>query len=490
MRLHSRATKYNHKKRKNKIAKQSRKINRIKKNSRRKLSKEVRSLRKLKNERKRIKKISEKISSQLKSVDYLAEKTGFLTRQRKILPLGFLVTLAYGLFGSGGKSLNLLVSNMQDWFGIKITAQGLSKKLKQKCSVKFLKQAFMDVLNFQLANSFKNRYADLFKCFSAIKIEDSTSFQLNKKLKKKFRGTGGAASPAAMKLNVCCDVMSNTVTHADISACVKSDQKFANNIEKTMKKGELLIRDLGYFNLMAISKMKELGVYFLSRLQKGISVFLLDSNTSLNLQEFLAKHTKEGKTIDQDMCIGEKKVRVRFIAVAVPEEVRKKRIQRYGTLRKKIPTEEYITWCGYSIFVTNVSKKMLSSELIMACYKIRWQIELFFKSLKQTLSIDVIKTKNANSTTCMIYAKLIAIFTASIVISYASSISEEELSIDKTIKWLNNDNCFGKAVAENDLESLLERLILELFSLCKEKIRKKKSTRDYLEDMINQNIAA
>jgi Transposase DDE domain len=495
MSLSTQRAKNNQKKHKRNIVKQSKRANRPKKNKssqhNTKEKKDIRARRRLQKERKNIKKLSEKISNCLGFIDLLAEKTGFTTRQGKILPLAFIVTLAYGLFGGGDKSLILLVSNMNSWFNIKITAQALSKRLKQKKTVNFLKHSFIRVLNFQLSNAFKNKYADLFNCFKAIKLEDATSFELDELLEKDFKGTGGAASRAAMKLNTCYEVMTNTVTNIDICSGTKSDQKFANNVEKTMKQGELLIRDLGYFSLMAMLNMIRLGIYFLSRLQKNIYVYQQGEEKPINLNEWLEKHTQNGNTIDQNMHLGEVKVPVRLIAVKVPESVRQKRIQKFKALRKKEPTEDYVTWCGYSIFITNISKEMFSSDIVISIYKIRWQIELFFKILKQTLCIHVIRTKSKNSTHCMIYAKLISLFTASLVISYAESIcEEEELSGDKAMKWLHNDNRFGVAVAQNSLEEILKVMVLELFMLCKDKRKKNKSTYRSLEEAIKYSKVA
>ena len=217
-----------------------------------------------------------------------------------------------------------------------------------------------------------------------------------------------------------------------------------------------------------------------------------DAETPLEIHEFLKKHTENGKTIDQLMYIGEVKVPVRVIAVEVPKKVKLQRAQKYKELRKREPTEDYVTWCGYSIFVTNIPRELFSGEHVIAIYKIRWQIELFFKILKQTLCINIIKSKNKNSTYSMIYAKLISLFAATLVISYADSVCEidEELSVDKAMKWLHNDNRFGIAMAKNSLEELLKNMIFELCLICKDKRGKNKSTYRLLEEDIKHSKVA
>ena len=414
------------------------------------------------------------------------KKTGFLIRHAKILPLAFISTLAFGLLGGGDKSLSLLASNMYNWFGILITAQALSKRLSQKSTVNFLKLSFIKILNFQLNNCFKNKYGELLSKFSAIKIEDSTSFQLDEKLKKSFKGTGGAASKSAMKLNTCIDIVTNTITHMDIGSGIIADQRISTNLEKSVKKGELLIRDLGYFSIKSIQKMIALGVYFLSRLQKGILLFSNSSEMPLDLYKFLKQKTRNDKTIDQDLLISEDRVPIRLIAIKVPQKVKEQRISKFKKTRKKPPSQDYIEWCGYSIFVTNIPREWFSAKNIIVIYKIRWQIELFFKVLKQTLCIQIIRTKSKNATYSMIYAKLISLVLTLVIVSYMDNMCEEseEISVDKIIKKLCNDNRFGKAMVEKDIYSLLEELFLTFKSICKDQ-RQKKTTYGLIKEELS-----
>lgn len=430
------------------------------------------------------KKMTECFSQQ--AIENTARLTKFLTRESKITPLAFLVSIAYGLFGDGGKSLNLLASNMYNWFGIKITAQALSKRLKKTSTVNFFKRIFKMFLEFQLQHASKNQYGELLKVFAAVKLEDSTGFELNECLENDYKGHGGAGSKSGMKLNTCYDITKNTISHIDIASGTTSDQKFSKNIENTTKKGELLIRDLGYFDLTAIVKMIAKGVYFISRLQKGVNLYFKKNCKAIDIYDFLKKQTQNGNNVDSQVYLGEQKIPTRLIAVKVPDEVKKKRIEKFKKIRKKEPTSEYITWCEYSIFVTNIPREKFSCNIIIHIYKIRWQIELLFKSLKSILSIHIIRSKNKNSATCMIYAKLTSIMSAFLIVSNAANLCDEqqELSVDKTMKWLNNDNQLGIAVAKDELKKLYESMVIELCRLCKDKRQTKKSTYKSLEEKI------
>ena len=163
-------TNNNKKRHKRKIVKQSKVKNYSKKKKSYKNNKNLKStyLTKLRKDKQRALELSHKLEDQLEICDDIAKKTGFLIRHAKILPLAFISTLAFGLLGGGDKSLNILASNMYNWFGIRITAQALSKRLSQKSTADFLRLSFIKVLNFQLNNCFKNKYRELFSKFSAV----------------------------------------------------------------------------------------------------------------------------------------------------------------------------------------------------------------------------------------------------------------------------------------------------------------------------------
>ena len=185
----------------------------------------------------------------------------------------------------------------------------------------------------------------------------------------------------------------------------------------------------------------------------------------------MEEELKNHDYIDCEVYLGKiHRIPVRLIAEKVPDDVKNQRAKRYKKEQKREPTEDYVIWSGFSVFITNIPKEIHSAKIIVNVYKIRWQIELFFKSIKSTLSIHVLKGQTSNRVLSLIYAKLISVLLATPIISYAANISEEdeEVSVDKVIKWLHEDNRFGVAVAQGTLEQLLEFMILDFHALCKD----------------------
>jgi hypothetical protein len=453
---------------------------------------------KLQKQKNSIKKLSDIITSWLtpERIEALATYTGYIKRSDlKILPLPFILTLAFSMYNNGSSSLIILAANMNTWFQISITAQALSSRMSRKETVFFLKTILIEAMALQIENGFKNQYANLFSKFTSVNIEDSTQIKIHEKVKE-FKGSGGSASTSAMKLNTVYNISNHTIRALDIVPGAVPDQELSKNVKKQIKKGDLWIRDLGYFSIDAMRSIHIAMAFFLSRLKKGIKVYLNETDeTPQDIETFLKESTEKGDAFDKDIYIGEEDLRlkVRIIGEKVPEEVKQKRIDNYKKNvikrdKKKKMKDDYIVWYGYSIFITNVPREILASaSIVMAIYRIRWQIELFFKRIKSILEIHIIKGETKNRVYCIIYSKLIALFMSQLMISYAASMCEEdeEISEYKLMKWFQDNNRLGNIFVKGEIEIFLNELILSFYLLCKNKRKTCKSTLRETEEAIN-----
>ena len=322
---------------------------------------------KLNKERSFIKDLSKSIISWLdpEHINKIAIGTGYIKKLNpKIPPLYCILVFAYGFFGEGDSTLNMLAGNMSTWFNINITAQALCARISKKETANFFKKVLTQAMAQQLLHGFNNQYATLFSNFTSVQIEDSTQFQLNKKVQKKFKGSGGSASKSSMKLNIVYNITKHLISAFDIVSGADSDQSLSKNVRKRIEKGELWIRDLGYFNIVDMQQIGKIGGYFLSRLKKSICVFLKEEDLiPISIYQFLEEKTKGGANLDETVYIGQGKSRigVRIVAEKVPEEVKQQRINSYKKNKikrdnKKKMAEDYVEWSGYSIFITNAGR--------------------------------------------------------------------------------------------------------------------------------------
>lgn len=106
-------------------------------------------------------------------------------------------------------------------FSKQISKQDLDKRFN-KHSIEFMKEIFIKFLYSQ-NNTLTNLEHTLRSYFDRVIINDSTSFTLSKKFKKKFPGSGGVASPSSIKVQLQYELLTGSFMNIDIFSGIKND---------------------------------------------------------------------------------------------------------------------------------------------------------------------------------------------------------------------------------------------------------------------------
>ena len=69
--------------------------------------------------------------------------------------------------------------------------------------------------------------------------------------------------------------------------------------------------------------------------------------------------------------------------------------------------QEVVWWAGWVILVTTTPRDVWSGKALVALYRARWHIELFFKRLKQCLRLHQLPVKDGERASCMVHLHLI-----------------------------------------------------------------------------------
>lgn len=417
-------------------------------------------------------------------LDQLARSSGFIKRTGEITAFSFMYIVSFGFFGNGEIALTYLVAGLRKHFDVIITPQALSKRINSASAVKYLKAILVKLIATQLKIGLKNKFSQHLPEFTGIYLQDSTQITLNESLSEDFKGNGGGASKSALKVDFIYDIANFLVYGMKIASGIVNDQNHSKEILKYIKSGSLVIRDLGYFSVEILKKIQSKSAYYISRLSSKINVYLnKDDELPLNLPEFLKKLHNEGKDLSNiKIYIGkEEKFETRLVAEKVPLKVGAQRTNKFKRDRKKEPSQHYIDWCDFTIFITNIPEHLFSSKIIIALYKIRWQIELVFCNLKLNVEIDIIKGTKKNRVESLVYGKFITIVVLYIIQNYASYIAKDkEISGDKIVKLLKADNQMREAIIKNDLSMLLIVLEHDISLVCKPK-RNRETTYESLK---------
>lgn len=342
----------------------------------------------------------------LKKAEKISRKNKFVQRRSKLNGSKFVKALVMSYIANPTASLEEQCGLLRE-AGVKITKQALHQRMNQRC-VDYLSTLFEEAISF-----FKTEQPILFellKPFRHVNLLDSTGISLPESMREHFKGYGGAASEAGLKLQVLWNYTHSAIKELHITSARKNDQGYRGHLSH-IEKGGLYLQDRGYFRLETFEHMMKKEAFFISFFLDKTHLFSLEDEVSINVGNYLSRQT--GEQCSLDVLLGEKKkLPVRLIAQRQPKEVVRKRRRHAKADAKKKGTRvqpSKLKLLEWNIYITNVSQDLLTSSHVILVYALRWQIELFFKLCKSEAKINKIRGKKAPRILCELYAKLIGI---------------------------------------------------------------------------------
>ena len=424
-----------------------------------------------------------------KTVTRVDKTAKFVKRKSKVGAQLFAEVLIAGHISDPRISLEKLCMLMKEK-GVRISKQGLDQRFNPEATL--LMQGLLSEALSQFKEE-KEEVFDLLKPFSGVKMIDSSGIELPANLKEQFRGYGGDASEAALKLQAMFNYTQGQIDELVINDTRTSDQGF-KEYWNWMEEGALYLQDLGYFAVDCFEQAQEKKAYFISRYLNPTTLLGKDG-VPLDL---LSELRSAGPLFEKKVGLGKKgTIEVRLIAFRLSDEDVEKRIWKLkekAQKKGKSPTQETLELNKWSIYITNVPENWLSAEQVHLVYTLRWQIELFFKVCKSESGIDKISSKKADRVMCEIYAKLICVIILMYLCFPVRWRKTQGLSLYKAYKAfrLRASDFFKALKSPYRLSLFLNAFLSDLndFSL-KDKCRKKgRLTHQKIMDSAGQEVFA
>lgn len=312
--------------------------------------------------------------------------------------------------------------------------------------------------------------------FNRVRIKDSTTFEIHDSLASIFDGFGkggGPNSKAGVTIPFEFDIKDNKIIDIDIKSATQSDSKDAFAKKEDIKKGDLIIRDLGYYSDDLIAHYIKSEAFFISKLYHNVSV-RLDPNKDekLDFQKLYEQMVSLHQTHrDINIYIGKKKRPVRLIITLMPDEVYKKRVTKVNKKNQSsgyTTTKEFKNRAYFNLFICNIPSEQCSYKTICNLYKIRWQIELVFKVWKSVLNIHKLPKMSSARMLTTLYAKLLWIFINWQIVSdcrnYFYKTEIRVLSIIKCFKTLEEKSIQLRSCLLK-FKARIEKTLLQLISI-------------------------
>jgi putative transposase len=226
-----------------------------------------------------------------------------------------------------------------------------------------------------------------------------------------------ALSKAAVKLHVGLDHRGHLPAFATLTDARTADIAIGRTLK--LPRGSIVVFDKGYDDYSWYTALTKQGVFFVGRQKRDARYRVLERRSV---------RREDGILCDQTIELTGLKSRQESLA----------RLRRIG-YRDAETGKRYV-------FITN--HFALSATTITACYKQRWQIELFFKWIKQNLKIKAFLGTSKNAVMTQIWIALCVY----LMLAYLKFLSRIRTSMQHMIRLLQV-NLF----ARRDLLALLHR---------------------------------
>ena len=424
-------------------------------------------------------------------IEKIARETGFVQRESKLGGTEFLGLMTQGLYSRPNATLNQMAGMLRDINPqLKISGPGLQQRIVGN-GREFLKRMLSEALNLSVTKSIDESIPELLRGFKKVHLLDSTQISLPQNLSSRWSGSGGCASKAGMKLQLMLDYKSGKYEEIVIDEGISADQSYIKKAVKLIGKGELLIYDLGYFDTNSMIDLSERGAYFLSRFNHRAGLYKRKEDGTwekFQLEKELKKAFRKGKRFCEFhvwLVKDGRHLMVRLIAERVPEKVANERRHKAKKTAKKKgrkPTRKHLYLLNWSLYITNAEKEKLPSEAVSLVYRLRWYIELVFKSWKSCHGLAEVRGEREERIECFIYGRLIMIvimaFLFGSIRRYIWTKRRREASLLKVISHfqIKAQNALPVIMESESFAGFLSTEFLEACRLCMMDSRKRLST--------------
>jgi len=363
--------------------------------------------------------VSSKLSLQLQDffneqeIESEAVASRFVQRKSSLTGYAFTDTMMHSEFGTKTKSLNDETAYLHLHHAITISKQGLDQRFSE-ASTLLLKRLVEKFLKEILP---KESELEQFKDFQTVKIKDSTCFQLPESYEKEYRGSGGAGSKAMIRIQFEYDFKSGTIYDLSIHSFNHQDQTNSQETLGDIQAGDLLIRDLGYVNIKYLSHVDKNQAFYLNRPGSNIGMYeknaagkfkLIDYNKIKKMME-----TKKISIIEKEVYLSSKKnIKTRLVVELLPKDEYEKRIRKAkkeAVKKKRQLSKNYMSRAALNLFITNIPEQLRGADKLRSLYRIRWQVELIFKTWKSFGLLHETKKMKIKRFETNLYAKLLKI---------------------------------------------------------------------------------
>ena len=332
-----------------------------------------------------------------------ARVSGFLKRTPRKIPIPALLAALVALGAETVLSLERIAAVIGLAAGVSYSKQSFHERLSSKLEG-FLTLAATALFRHTVRAGDTRGWLG---SFPRVILQDSTCQPVPERLAKAFPGSRNQRQlkRGLLKLQFITDLVGGAVLHWSLSGFTRNDQAASVDILGVVRRGDLILRDLGYFSLKVFHQLNQLGAFFLSRCKHGVNFYDPQTGRKLDLVRLL----KADPRWDGWVLAGEEQVRVRLVAEPVSAALanERRRKARHDRDRRLKPSPDRLFLLGWNIFITNVSADVWPPTALFWVYRLRWRIEIIFKAWKSHLRYVELNKRNERMVRLSVLTKLL-----------------------------------------------------------------------------------
>ncbi len=272
-----------------------------------------------------------------------------------------------------------------------------------------------------------------------ILLQDATQLRLHPSNSKNFKGMRNQSGwTSCVKLDTVSNLNTGELLPTLLSEGKEQDRVNGHHLFEYLIAGDLVLRDMGYFDVSAFARIEQRDAFWISRLT-AVAKVRVSGSTPL---EVILSETQLDK-LDLEVEVTGSRYKCRLIAIRVPEEITNQRRAKSKAHRKRMGSQaskQSLQREGWSLYLTNLESEDFEGMEIAKLYEQRWGIEIRFRALKGSAHIREMLSRQANETHMEILLTAVMIFAhlGGHALRYFGTkrSKSKQLSIEKISNWL------------------------------------------------------
>jgi Transposase DDE domain len=335
-----------------------------------------------------------------RTLGLLGRTVAFIRRLRELRAGMFLWAVVLSRFSQGWPGFEEARRWYQRLSGKLLAPRPFHLRFKSPAAVEFFARAFDQIVARWRTPSTPGARHPIAKFFPDVVLWDSTIMQVADELKKVFPGLRGIA--AGVKVSLAVSLYGLVPLYATIVAATLNDMKLFPPL-KLFRAGTLLLFDRGFVAYERLRDIASAGCCYICRHRSDGNALIVGAHRAPAYVRRALRRHPEGVWLRDVLPCGKKITKSWDLDVLLrPNRDRSHKVPARLAI---LPGPKG----AQRPYLTNLSRRLWTGRALAELYRLRWQIELVFKELKQHLSLDRLPTRDPHAVQVLLWGSLIAL---------------------------------------------------------------------------------